>query len=344
MQSKPVEDTDQNEQPFASENGNNGLVPNVVACVDTSPVSRKVVSHARTIARALGGELSLVHFVETGTDNAQSPSDPIEWDIRRRKANLFLSSLASQFESRQRPLAFNVLEGNSIDQIECPGGHAFNITAFCRSSEVSKRTIGATARRIVDGSAGSLLLVPNTVPQTEEVTYSRILVPLDGSSRAEAAIPVAMRIAKHEKAEIVLLHVTPKIDLIGGAGQRVKDMELQEELTRRNARLAREYIERTRASLLGSGIDVRCVLLKGGDARRRIEDSITSLSIDLLVMSSHGQSGYSDVPIGDVSNFVLSRTSIPVLIVRRPHSTDLTHVYSSAEASGIRRPAGTSGI
>ena len=316
--------------------------PTVFACVDTSPASTKVIPHANAIADALGGALSLVHIVEPEASNA--PCDPVEWDIRKRQVDLYLSGLAGRYDSGPNPIAVKVLEGRSAEQIEeCTDGNAEDITAFCRSSNGARYRVGETARRIMESTHGTLLLVPATVPEVTEVKYSRILVPLDGSSRAESALPYAVRIAQKQDADIVLIHATPKLDYIAAGPQHVQDMELQEKLSKRISRLAAEYLERTRSRLSGSDVVVHCALLKSGDVRRLLEDAITTQSADLLVMSSHGQSGYSDVPTGDVSGFILCRTPIPVLMVRRPRPADADHIYSNAESKGVRRPHGSSG-
>ncbi|MEX3007238.1 universal stress protein [Hoeflea sp. TYP-13] len=333
---------DFDEGPQVSDNGVNGDAPQVVACIDGSPASTKVIPHANAIANALGGELSLVHVVES--DNAQAPYDPVEWDIRKRQADLYMTRIASRFDTGPNPISFKILEGRSAEQIgECTAGNAGDITAFCRGSDSAHHRLGETARRILESTPGSLLLVPATVPEADVVNYSRILVPLDGSSRAESAIPFAVRIAQQQNAEIILVHATPKLDFLGAAPQHVQDMELQEQLSRRSARLAAEYMKRTQTMLADCDVTIHCVLLKSGDVRRLLEDAIASQSADLLVMSSHGQSGYSDVPAGDVSSFILCRASTPVLLVRRPQTTEAGHVYANVESKGVRRPYGTSG-
>ncbi|MCP4319796.1 MAG: universal stress protein [Hyphomicrobiales bacterium] len=342
MQDNSAIEPDFDRGPQVSDNGVNGNAPQIVACIDTSPGSMKVIPHANAIANALGGELSLVHVVEP--DNSQTPYDPVEWDIRKRQADLYMSHLVNRFDTGPNPISFKVLEGRSAEQIgKCAAGGAGDITAFCRGGSGDQHSIGETARRIMESSPGSLLLVPATVPEVDVVNYSRILVPLDGSSRAESAIPFAVRIAQQQDAEIVLVNAIPKIDFLGNAPLLVQDMELQEQISKRSARLAAEYMERTRTTLSGCDVIVHCALLKSGDVRRLLENAIVSHSADLLVLSSHGQSGYSDVQAGDVSSFILRRASIPVLMVRRPRTTEAGHVYSKAESTGVRLPHGTLG-
>jgi nucleotide-binding universal stress UspA family protein len=312
----------------------------VVACVDTSPVSARVIPHASAIAEALGGELSLIHVIEP--DSSQLPSDPVEWDIRKREADLFVAGLARQYQSATNIISTKVLEGHSAEKIgECTAGRIGDITALCRNDDLAQGRIGETVRRVMEASCGSLLLVPATASEDKQVHYRRILVPLDGSSRAETAIPIAVRLAAEQGAELVLVNATPKLDLIHGGPPDIQDIELQGRLSRRNVRAAREYLAQIKESLSGCDVTVNTVVLEEGDVRRRLADAVTIQSADLLVLSSHGHSGYADVPAGDVSTFMLAHVGIPVLMVRRPRPVGTQHVHSSAQSMGVRRPRGS---
>lgn len=313
--------------------------PRVIACVDTSSVSARVIPHASAIADALGGELSLLHVIEP--DRLQSPFDPVEWDMRRREAQSYVSRLASRFETGARPISTKVLEGRSAEQIgECSDAGAGDITALCRSDDRVQNRIGETARRVMEIGSGSVLLVPATVPEVKNATYRRILVPLDGSARAESALPIAVRIAANQNAELMLVHATQKPHLLHTGPLNTPDLQLQQKLAGRNERAARAYLERTRDSLSDADLFVRIVILRNGDARRILASAIALQSADLVVLSSHGHSGYADVPAGDVSSFMLSHAGIPVLMVRQPGAAQINHINKSAETKGIRRPRG----
>ncbi|MCR9139691.1 MAG: universal stress protein [Alphaproteobacteria bacterium] len=322
--------------PFVAAN-NHG--PRVLACVDDSTVSTRVIPHAKTIADALGGELSLLHVLEP--DGLHKPFDPVEWDMRRQEAQTFVADLASRFETADRPIATKVLEGRSAEQIgECSNAAAGDITALCRSDDHAPCRIGDTARRVVEIGSGSLLLVPTGTTEVQNVAYNRVLVPLDGSARAEAALPVAVRIAASQNAELILVHATQKPHLLQSGPLNTPDVQLQQKLAGRNENTARAYLERTRDALADAGVVVRIVILRNGDARRILASAIALQSADLVVLSSHGQSGYADVAAGDVSSFLLSHAGIPVLMIRQPGTTRSNHVNSSTESKGIRRPRG----
>ena len=173
---------------------------------------------------------------------------------------------------------------------------------------------------------GSILLVPSAVPEVEEAIYRRILVSLDGSPRSESAISTAVRIAVHQNAELILIHATPTPEFLRNVALEPEDVELYRQLSQRNDLAARKYLDRIRQSLANCDVVVRTVILKNGDVRRLLAEAIIVQSADLLVMSSHGHSGYGDVPSGDVSRFILSRSHIPVLMVRTPGVVGADHI------------------
>jgi nucleotide-binding universal stress UspA family protein len=316
----------------------NDYLPQVAVCVDQMELSAKVIPHARTIAKALDRKLTLVHVMES-VKLSNVPSDPVEWDLRRREAQIFISDLADRLEPAEISLSTKILEGHAAEQI-CSSKivEAGNITALCRSNDENQPRMGETARRVLETSGSSILLVPACVPFIKKATYSKILVPLDGSSRAESAVPYAVRIALAENAELVLVHVTPQPEIMHFGPLSVEDIELRERLFRRNEMVAREYLNRIRAQLIDCSIPIRTLILKGGDVRHKLVDAIINQSADLLVLSAQGNSGFADVSSGDVSSFLMARSPVPALMIRVPREFETEHIFSDISSKGARRP------
>lgn len=314
---------------------------NIIVCIDSSPSARKVIPHAQAIASALGAEVTLVHLVEPKT-SAQAPIDPVEWELSLREAQLHVTRLAKEFETPEQAITPKVLESRFVGQndngtLEGPQ----DITAlYRRDDEDSRWHADEMARRMADSAPGSILMVPDSAKKSRTARYSRVLVPLDGSSRAEGAVAAAVRIAEAQEAELVLIHATPRVNLTEAGPLESEDIELKDRLCRRNERVAREYLERVRARVADAGVQVRTKILNGGDVRRALIDAVTVESADLMVLASHGCSGHADVPSGDVASFVMARSTAPVLMVRRAHEAGNGHVFSGIESKGVRRPLG----
>jgi nucleotide-binding universal stress UspA family protein len=67
--------------------------PTVVVCAEQTASAAKVIPHAQAVAAALAAELLFVHVIEAHQASF-APSDPFEWDPRRREAEAFVSDLS----------------------------------------------------------------------------------------------------------------------------------------------------------------------------------------------------------------------------------------------------------
>jgi nucleotide-binding universal stress UspA family protein len=151
---------------------------------------------------------------------------------------------------------------------------------------------------------------------------------------------MAKKLALAEQAEIVLVHAIPDPVLTEIGPLESEDLELKRRLMLRNDKVARDYLERICENIRTLGLTASTAILTGGDVRRLLTDAIASESGDLLVIASHGCSGYADVATGDVASYILAHSPIPVLMVRQPRGNGSNHIYRGTESQGVRRPAG----
>lgn len=146
--------------------------------------------------------------------------------------------------------------------------------------------------------------------------FFRILVPLDGSSAAEAALEPAAAMARAFGGNLRLVRVCP------GAisADYVVDVQLHEAVDRREREKMEEYLEKTRLKYSQGGLTVVTRLLDEGDAAHRILEEIKADPVDLVVLSSHGRSGVARLLLGSVAEHISRHATCPVMIVRStPH-------------------------
>ena len=130
--------------------------------------------------------------------------------------------------------------------------------------------------------------------------FEHVLVPLDGSAMAEAALPVAVG------GRITLLHVVETSAPATIHGQP----HLQD------AEQAGEYLRDLAGSAAASG-NVTCRVRPAGDADvpACVAAEVEDLGVELVVMARHGSSGLRGVLFGRVAEQVASRADVPVLLV-----------------------------
>jgi len=138
-----------------------------------------------------------------------------------------------------------------------------------------------------------------------------ILVPLDGSKRAEITLPYVKETALLLKAEVVLLQVL-QIQLVT---YKMIPVPVPEE----TKKAAREYLEGLVEEFKKDGINARFEIWETrGDVAGEIVEYTEKKLVDLVVMSTHGHTGPSRWIMGSVSNKVLRQGNAPLMLIRNP--------------------------
>jgi nucleotide-binding universal stress UspA family protein len=306
----------------------------VAACINGSAMSELVVPHALAIARAFGGRLTIVRVLECVTAS-DVPADPLEWDIRRREAHEQVERLVQE-SNADVPIVGDVVEGGAADEI-CLWAERQQVDLMvlcrCDAPDLAEWPLGRT---LLDQMPGSVLIVRAPVATHTSVgRYRRLLVPVDGSSRAESAVPLAARVAASVAAELLVAHVVPAPGLTEIGPPDAEDVDLQDRITRRNERVAMAYLDRLRARFATIGSPPRTIVVRDGDVRTRLERLVEEEGVDLVVLSSHGHTGRAGVPYGSVTADLVLYSSVPLLIVRpRTTRTHTQRVMAKASSAG----------
>lgn len=150
-----------------------------------------------------------------------------------------------------------------------------------------------------------------------------ILVPLDGSPRAEEAIPIAARIARACGATLVLVRVLSLASEAWPAMMTTNPL-VAEAMVETSMKEAADYLERVAASPELDGLSFQLKTPHGPVASTLLEIAASS-RCDLIVLCRHGATGLSRWALGSVASAIVWHTSVPVLVL----SEGYTHPGSS---------------
>jgi nucleotide-binding universal stress UspA family protein len=141
--------------------------------------------------------------------------------------------------------------------------------------------------------------------------FKRILVPLDGSPRAETAIPVAARLARASGGTILLAQVAsiPLLYDSYGVASSIADMVNTE------VQSAEDYLKVMKESEGLAGMPVETSVLVGAPAQTLLSVA-TMYKADLIVMTSQGKTGVKRWILGSVAQKIARHSTIPVLVLR----------------------------
>jgi len=315
----------------------------VLIFVDSAQKEMPALHHAQKVARAFQGNVVILHVMSEAS-NHNGPIDPVDWNLKKQKNLKWLDSLAQTLTGGGQTCEVKLLEGPCIGQIAALAELRHrDITAAIRSSNGLRWHVSETACGVLESRSAAILMIPEDADFAKDQSYRRIMVPLDGSSRAEAALPMAVMLANAEQAELLLCYVMPDPGLTEFGIKDPESERLHDLVIQRNAKSGETHLTSIKKSLASSGLKVSTHVLQGGDARRVLLDFVSQEAVDFLVMASHGQSGHSDVATGDVARFILDRVDIPVLMVRHARGRNNAHAFRNPASKGVRQPTGTDG-
>jgi len=136
-------------------------------------------------------------------------------------------------------------------------------------------------------------------------------VPLDGSDNSERALDTAIFLAKQSNAKIICLY---SINLVPIAETQMFDpirWQIEEK------KYAEKVMQKARAACTQNDVEF-AKMIEFGMPGNIILNFIKNKNnkIDLVVMGSRGQSSLKEIFLGSVSNYVLHKSPIPVLIIK----------------------------
>ena len=318
----------------------------IAVCVDGSEMGDTVVRHAAGAAEAFSAPLTILRVLEPDSSADATPPDPLDWDVRQRAARADLDRLVSLARQRRIEVLAELIQGRAAEQI-CLWAlqHSADLTVLASHGEHGRSawTLSSTARKLVDGVPGSLLLVPADGDRQggSPVRYRRIMVPLDGSTRAESVLPIATRLAMAHDADLLVAHVTPAPELTRVGPLTAQDLELEQRVIARNERVARGYLDQIRARMSEAGVTARVIVSRAGDARTRLARLARREGVDLIVASAYGRRGPRDTPCGSVTSHLLTHVATPLLVVRERPRRVMQRLSEGAarRAVSVRPPA-----
>ncbi|MDO8672092.1 MAG: universal stress protein [Dehalococcoidia bacterium] len=144
--------------------------------------------------------------------------------------------------------------------------------------------------------------------------YSKVLVPLDGSSNAEVVLPHVEMLAQAFDSEVILFRAIPH-------PQGVTD-EMGRQIITVDAAIdsamseAHSYLQEVAARLKNKGVKSIRHQVEIGNPAELIIDFANGSGVRIIAMATHGRSGISRWVYGSVAERVLRHATVPVLLVR----------------------------
>jgi nucleotide-binding universal stress UspA family protein len=281
--------------------------------LDGSSTAETMLPVAAAFARRLGLQVLLLDLVREawpgGNERAEAALQAARHYLDGVAANL--RSAGIEVETRAVPGSEDVATGINATAAEVDA--ALIMLATHGRSGPRRWIIGSVTSEVVQTAERPVLVVraePGTAGR-HDGTIRRILLPLDGSPRAEVALEEAARLARAFGAVLNLVQVVQwAAALVGTSTEFYATGGLDQGLES----AAQEYLAGVRRRL-PADVTVEAQVLRG-DAAGGILDHAAATGADLVVMSTHGRSGIARWELGSVADRIVRSSHLPVLLLR----------------------------
>jgi len=142
--------------------------------------------------------------------------------------------------------------------------------------------------------------------------FKNILVPFDLSTQSTRAFKIAVDIAKCRDSKITLLTC-----LEGDAWHhKYYDSRADSELIKKQKKVSQEHIEKLESLAEKNNVSVKSQIITSKSVVNDIVNYAKSRKYDLIVIGSHGRTGFDKLLLGSVANGVSQKARCPILIVK----------------------------
>jgi nucleotide-binding universal stress UspA family protein len=239
------------------------------------------------------------------------------------KGRSFLHSYLSDRADQVRPLGLDVESEVRIgpvaeEVLAAASKHTADLIIIATHGRdgLARLRLGSVADKVVrHAECPTLVIGPNVQAGLAPYALRRILVPLDGSTLAEEALPVATWIAKANGAEVDIVR---SVSLVVPGDGVYDGMDYSLDLLTAIENGARDYLAGVVERLRGD-VPIRAELLRGAPGIQILE-YLKSAPSELVVIASHGRAGIIRTALGSVADRMLHGPA-PVLILR-PEQAD----------------------
>jgi nucleotide-binding universal stress UspA family protein len=309
----------------------------ILVPLDGSQLAEQVLPHVAALARLLRARVCLLQVVPTsahitmvgdtilglfGIDEPPERYDVREqrvWEIERQQAESYLEPRAARLRAADLDVAIAVRLGSPPEMIvdAAKDWHAnFIAMATHGASGLGRWALGSVTDKVVQATTTPVLVVrgaedAHAAPHAPK----RILVPLDGSSLAKQALPIAGGLAMHAPAELILLRVVAPAELDSAFRPLDPPISWHDKIVFGPCEQAARDLEACAVNLRREQIAATSVVVVDHIAEA-IVDEAARREVDLIVMATHGYGGLKRWALGSVADKVLHATTTPLVLVR----------------------------
>ncbi|HEX7974857.1 MAG TPA: universal stress protein, partial [Anaerolineales bacterium] len=196
------------------------MFDHILVPLDGSTLAECVLPHLLAIAKTGNPRITLLSVLDPfGAANRSKTVDPFDWQVRKAETEAYLKDQAARLSEANLTIQVEILEGKAAESI-VEYGRDQKVSLILLSSHgqsgISGWNVSSVVQKIILRAHTSVMIVRAYQPAPAGLAgmhYQRILLPLDGSQRAEIVLPVAEALARAHDATLLLAHVVRRPEL-----------------------------------------------------------------------------------------------------------------------------------
>jgi len=314
------------------------MLRHILVPLDGSQRAATAVPYAVALAHGRDAQITLLAVVAPLAAPGGRPSDAArEGDERQvTESTAYLDAVATAIRTPDLAVVTVIRHGNPasaiLDYAE-ESACALVVMGTHGRTGLARARVGSVAQHVLRHAVSSTLVVPPArgIAPTGVVAITGITATLDGSPLAEAALPVAARLAATLAVPLTLLQVTPALPPMaygaygvwgGGYDSYYPESAAQEAA---DDHAIADYLTGVATRLRAPGLDVgtRAERSSTSQTAELLAATLAEQPLGLAVMASHGRGGVLRWALGSITEGVLDQAPCPILVVRAGTTAEL---------------------
>lgn len=146
--------------------------------------------------------------------------------------------------------------------------------------------------------------------------FKKILIPTDGSALSRKAIRAGVRLAKELGAKITAYYALEMFQPYVYGDGTVIDSATLNAFEQRARKQGQKYLDEVTKAAKAAGVRCETMMTKPATPYQGIVDAARKAKCDVIFMASHGRGEFASLVLGSVTQKVLAKSKIPVLVYR----------------------------
>lgn len=298
------------------------MFKHILVPLDGSRLAECVLPHVIAISKGYHSRVTLLQVLKHSQKNKEKVNlvTPFDWHVSKIEAQKYLDKIARRLRAAEVEAQCAIADGAAAEGI-IKYAHANDIDLIIISSHgksgLSNWNISGNAMKVI-----ARALLPTMIIRAFEYTdldltgkiYKKILIPLDVSQRAECVLPVSASLARQQEAQMTVIHVSPRPQIVKRAPLSEREKYYVDQLTEINYQFASAYIDQLALQYSSDELAFDSKIIIHSQIPIALCEAVEADQPDLVIMNAHGYSGGTKWPYGSVVDRFINYCHAPLLI------------------------------